>query len=257
MKVMTMPRVAALAALGLMAAVLVAVVGAGGGGAGGDTAHAQEAEADDGGSGVTVEAVETVSGTPDVMNAQVGVEVVADSTQAAYEQANEAAAQVRDALVSAGVDGSDIQTAQLSLREEVPQGPEPEQEEADGYQASTTLSVELRDLDRAGGVIDEAVAAGGDSARLHGMGFSLDDESELAEQAREEAFAAAEEKAGEYADLADGSLGELEAITETEQPGAGPVAGGMGDQSAETDGAAIEPGQEEVAVRVRATWALN
>lgn len=217
-------------------------------------AQAEDAEATQ--QGVTVEAVGTVEGTPDVLTALVGVQVEADDVDGAYTQSNAAAAAVRDALLDAGVDAADVQTARLSLRPAHRRGPDGE--EPDGYVARTELRVDLRDLEAAGSVLDQAVAAADGHATLRSLGFSLDDDSDLAAAAREAAFEEARAKAEQYADLADRSLGPLVGLAEAaglHGPIPEPVA-----PVAEADVAAgppVEPGQEAVQVRIRATWALQ
>lgn len=201
--------------------------------------------------GVTVEAVGTVAGTPDVLTADVGVEVAADDVDTAYAEGNEAAGAVRDALMDAGVDQGDVQTAQLSLR---PRRHRPD-DDAGEYLARTSLRVTLRDLDTAGATLDAAVAAADGHATLGSLGFDLDDDSALAADAREDAFAQARAKAEQYAELAGRSLGELAAMAEADDPGR-PIPGPAAALEAD-DSAAIEPGEEEVRVRVRATWALE
>ena len=206
--------------------------------------------------GVTVEAVGTVEGTPDVLTAQVGVHVEADTVSQAYEEGNAAAADVRDALVDAGVEDGDLQTAQLSLG---PAGRPSPDEEPEGYEATTSLRAELRDLDAAGEILDEAVEAAGEAATLRSLGFSLDDDAGLADEAREAAFEEARAKAEQYADLADRSLGALQGLSESADPGGAPPQPVEEAEVMEDDAAGppVEPGEEKVQVRIRGTWALD
>lgn len=207
--------------------------------------------------GVTVEAVGTVEGTPDVLTALVGVEVEAADVDTAYTEGNQAAAAVRDALLDAGVDSDDVQTAHLSLGARQPRGPD---DTADGYAARTRLRVQLRDLDAAGAVLDDAVSAAGDHATLQSLGFSLDDDSELVVAAREAAFAEAQAKAEQYAELAGRSLGELDGLSEAERPHTPfpePMEGDVALDRAAEAAPPVEPGQEQIRVRIRATWALQ
>lgn len=216
-----------------------------------ETADAQAAEAEPITGGVTVEAVGTVDGTPDVLSAHVGVEVEADDLDGAYTTANRAATQVRDALVEAGVDASDIQTAQMSL------GPRSgDDDQDDTYVASTQLRVELRDLDAAGTTLDAAVTAAEGYATLSSVGFSLDDDSDLVVAAREAAYEEALAKAEQYAELAGRPLGALTGVSEATDP----YRPFPTSAAAETDDAAgppVEPGTEEIQIRIRATWALD
>ena len=217
-------------------------------------AAADEAELT--GEGVTVEAVGTVEGTPDVLTAQLGVHVEDPSVSEAYEEAGAAASAVRDALLDAGIDEDDVQTAQLSVG---PAGRPSPDEEPEGYEATTSLQADIRDLDEAGAILDDAVEAAGDHAMLRSLGFSLDDDAELADEAREAAFDEARAKAEQYAALADQSLGSLAGLSESARAGAAPPEPVPEEEVMEDDagGPPIEPGAEEVEVRIRATWALD
>lgn len=214
---------------------------------------------------VTVEAVGSVEGTPEVLTARVGVHTRADSVQAAYDQAGQAATAVRDALLNAGVKESDLQTARVSVaradperpHRPAPPTPEPDEREpsgdAAGYVARTTLRVTLRDVEAAGATLDEAIAAGGDAARLGSLGFSLGDDSGLLRDARKAAFDRARAKAEQYAELADRSLGELVGVAETDTPHPAQLR----EEALDGGGPPIEPGTQSVRVKVLAKWALQ
>lgn len=211
--------------------------------------------------GITVTGVGEVTGRPDVLRAIVGVEVIDDSVQAAMDTASERAEAVATALRDAGVDGEDIQTQDVTVRRARPErppepgaAPAPEQRP---YVAENRLDVRIRDVERAGEVLQAAVDAGGDAARLRVVRFDVEDDDQLLADARERAFADARDKAEQYARLAGRELGELRALHEGRATphGLGPFP----EDAAAAPPAAVpvEPGTEHLTVRVTAVWSLD
>jgi uncharacterized protein YggE len=125
-----------------------------------------------------------------------------------------------------------------------------------GYAATQQLTARLRDLDRAGSLVGEAVAAGGDAARLHGLHFDLSDSRAVHEWARVQAWEDARGKAGQLATLAGRALGQVVRIREDGSPhpmrthaialAAAPMATAM----------PVEPGTTTVTVTIEVEWAF-
>ncbi len=79
------------------------------------TASAQEDGGQDSGRGISVIGVGTVSGTPDVLRFTVGVEVTAETVDAALSSANQAAARMISTLRERGIAEQDLQTAAVQV----------------------------------------------------------------------------------------------------------------------------------------------
>lgn len=209
--------------------------------------------------GVSVVGEGRVSGTPDTLRATVGVEVVRSTVDEALSVANERAAAVIDAVIGQGVAEKDIQTRDVSVR---PRFAEPTEDggrpSIEGYVASNLVEVKIRDVDAAGDVLQAVAEAGGDATRIRGVSFALEDNQQLLEAAREAAFQDARDKADQYAALADRELGRLVAISEQTTTPA-PVEQFREGRAAEQALAAppVQPGQQEVVVRVQARWSLG
>lgn len=156
--------------------------------------------------GIAVQGVGEVRGAPDTMTVTLGVQVTADTVAGAIDQANRAAEAVLSALAEDGVAAEDIATQGLSVYPQYDYRPDGEQRLL-GYQVTNTLMVTIRDLDRAGEIIDDAVAAGGDATIVQGVGFSVEDDTERLAEARERAWADARARAEQLAELADVTLG--------------------------------------------------
>ncbi len=232
-------------------------------GAAGSAAFAQEAPAATTSAaaidpGVTVTGVGRVQGRPDTLRATVGVEAERDSVSEALEAANAATEAVLAALRDAGVADRDLQTVQFSVNPRyvdtttgIP--------EISGYVVGNLVEATVREIGRAGDVLQAAVTAGGDAARVQGITFALEDNAALVDAARESAFADARRKAEQYAALAGRELGPLvglsEVVADPPQPDEFRAAAeGGADVAASVP---LQPGRQEVGVTVTAVWSLS
>jgi uncharacterized protein YggE len=203
--------------------------------------------------GLSVTGVGRVRGKPDTLRGTVGVEVTRPSVQEALDVAAAAVERVLAALRQGGVADEDIQTRELAVepRYDYPENRAPV---ITGYIVRNLVEARLRDLGRVGEVLDAAVRAGGDDARLQGIVFSLEDNEELLDAARAAAFESAKAKAGRYAELAGAELGRLLSLEEidAEPPPPTPYA-----EESTAGSIPVEPGSQDVTVRVTARWELG
>lgn len=206
--------------------------------------------------GITATGTGRVTGQPDTLRATVGVEVRRDRVDDALTAANDAAQQVIDTLTGEGVAEQDIQTVDVSVRPEYGDQTDGSQPRITGYVATNLLQVRLSDLAGAGAVLDTAVRAAGDAARLQGVSFSLEDNQELVRAARERAFADARTTAEQYAELAGVELGGLVSVAEISS--APPPAADVATEAFAGDSAVpIQPGQQQVSVSVTTVWSFG
>lgn len=158
---------------------------------------------------VTVIGRGRMAATPDVLRITIGVSVHRSNVREAWEAANRTARKVIDALGANGVPPKDIQTQGLSVGPRYDAGGH-----RDGYDASNTVGVRIREMERAGPTMAAAVEAGGDDAVLSGVWFDVEESPALLRTAREAAMGAARGKAEEYARLAGRRLGRVIVISE-------------------------------------------
>lgn len=202
--------------------------------------------------GVLVDGLGRVAGTPDVLRVELGVEVKRPDVSSALFEASSTLGKVRAAVSKAGVADKDVQTTGLNVYPAYDN-----KGRIDGYQVSEQVRVVLRDLGRAGRTIGAAVQAGGDAARLQGVSFSLEDNARLLAQARDAAFADARTKAERYAHLAGRKLGVVQLVTETVSDPR-PVAFATLAKAADAASQAvpIDAGTSQVSVSVQVRWSL-
>ena len=158
------------------------------------------------GSGVAI-------GEPDIAVLNVGVQAIEDTVTEARNEAALAIGRLLTTLGEVGVADDDIETLRFNVQ------PRYEYEDnvqtLTGYQVTNSLSVTIRNLDNVGTIIDGAVVAGGDAARIDSIRFEVEDGTALEDQARRLAIADAIAKADLYAELTGVSRGTLMSISES------------------------------------------
>jgi len=163
--------------------------------------------------GLSVSGEGRASAAPDVAVLGLGVSAKAATVKAANSQAQEAISDLLDSLEDNGVQEKDIQTSQFSVYPEYDY--RNNEQILTGYRVTHMLQVKVRDIDKAGEVIDDAVEAGGDLLQVQSISFTIDDTTALRSEARAEAVADAQTKAEELATLAGVSLGKPTYISES------------------------------------------
>ncbi|HEX6030585.1 MAG TPA: SIMPL domain-containing protein [Tepidiformaceae bacterium] len=240
--------------IGAWGLVAVALAGA----ACSETGDTTVLPADNGSTGINVSAEGDAEATPDTGHFRIGVSVVASTVAEARDAAATTATAIIDSVKGKGVDPKDIQTVDISI---YPNYDTPRAGEAArlvSYTMTNTVAVKVRDLERFSGIIDDAVVAGGDNARLAGVAFGIEDDAELVKQAREKAMAEARTKAEQLASLAGVKLGEPLSINESVQS-TPYLADRAFYPAAPATGLAtpIEPGTAKVVVYVNVRWAIE
>jgi uncharacterized protein YggE len=202
---------------------------------------------------ITVDGTGIVSGTPDLLTVSMGVQVQAPTATEALRASSDKAASLIATLQRAGVAKADLTTSGLSLWPRY----DKDGQQITGYEASNQVTAKLRDLDKAGTVIDAAAAAVGDAIRLNGLGFSIEDTGPLYVQARDLAVAQARTQAEQLAKAAGVALGQVLTIEESAQQVPVPVPYAADAAAAREQSVPIEPGTQDVRLTVRVSFAIT
>ncbi|MBP2251926.1 uncharacterized protein YggE [Halarchaeum solikamskense] len=202
-----MRRNATFVLLALLTVVGVGIAGVAAAGTGGGTAPApaQTASPADQTSNATtidVSASGSASADPDQAVVSVAVTAHADSADDARAAVARNTSSLREALADAGVASDDIETTAYRVRERTVNN-EDGTTTTDGYEAVHAFAVTVQDPDRAGDVLDAAVAGGAN--RVDGVRFTLS--SETRADLRSEAIHAAMDDARSQADAAADAAG--------------------------------------------------
>ncbi len=145
-------------------------------------------------------------GNPDVLQVRIGTTRTAKDVSAAIEGSNARMRKVQAVLRSGGVEPRDIRTTSFDVRSSY------SKKYRGYYVSSLQLTVTIRDLKRAGGLISAAAAAGGNATRVYGISYQIEDQAALLREARDAAFADARAQAEQYAKLAGRTLGRVRTI---------------------------------------------
>ncbi len=205
--------------------------------------------------GINVSGRGEALGTPDTLMVTIGISVGRPTVSEAADDAARRATDLIGALQALGVAEADIQTSNYSIYPEY-EHREHRTPQITGYRVDNTLNVKVKDLDRAGEVLDAATAAAGDDVRVHGVSFVLEDNDALLVAARAAAWEDAKAKAQHLAGLAGVSLGAPRTISES--VGSVPVQRFARAEAAARDmGTPIQPGQETVSVDLMVTFGID
>jgi uncharacterized protein YggE len=208
------------------------------------------------GAGIQVSGRGEVTAQPDTGYFTIGVDVFGATVAEARDGAARDTQAVIDSLRRNDVAARDIQTTGLSIFAEYVYPREGGQPTISGYRVVTSLEVRVRNLDDFSKVIDDAISAGGDSARVSSIRFDIDDRDALIEEARELAMNDARRKADQLARLAGARLGDPIAISESTSTAPGPIYR-EGAPAAPDAAIPVEAGTASVTVVVEVHWGLR
>jgi uncharacterized protein YggE len=200
---------------------------------------------------ITVSAVGTSAAVPDVLTVAVSVQVRAGSAQDALAQTKAKATAAVAAFKEGGVADRDVATTNITIWPEYGQ----DHRRVEGYRAENSLSVRLRDVGRAGGLLDTVAGIVGDDIVLQGISFAVAEPEVVQAAARAAAMDAARTKADQLAHAAGTMVGEVMQIVEGTTSGPVGVARAMAPQQA-FESMPVEPGEQELAVAVTVTYRL-
>lgn len=137
---------------------------------------------------------------PDVVTVTVGVVTTGRTARAAMADNAAKADRLMAAIRAAGIEANDVQTTSFSVQpmsNDAMAEREGRLPKVMGYQATNNLELHLRDVARAGEVLDILFEAGADT--VEGPRFALSDPAAAQREARTAAVAAARAQAESYA----------------------------------------------------------
>jgi uncharacterized protein YggE len=207
--------------------------------------------------GIWVSGQGEVSAAPDIATIRLGIEAEAESVSDAQAQATGAMNNVLDTLKSNGIADKDIQVQQFSINKVTKWDRIEEEEEVTGYRVTHMVTVKIRDIDKAGDIIDDVAEAGGDLTRIDSINFSIEDPTDYYEEARKEAVEDAEAKAKQLASLAGVSLGKSTYISESSyySPYTSRASYDMVEEA--VGGTTISPGELDISTTVQIAYSIR
>jgi uncharacterized protein YggE len=202
---------------------------------------------------ITVSASGKVTIVPDVARINLGVSITKPTVKAVRQAGAKAMTDIIAAVKALGVADADIQTTNLNLYPQYGNGSAPK---VVAYQISEQVQITVRDLDKAGDVVDAAAAHG--ATDVNGISFEIADPVKAQNDARAAAVAAARTSAQAMASAGNVSLGAVVSITDATP--VSPIYYGYG----ALQGAAIpdaktpvQPGTQDLSAMVTVVFEIN
>ena len=200
---------------------------------------------------------EVVRSAPDVAQVGAGVTTRAATAREALTQNSQAMDRIVARLRQLGIAGEDIQTSNFNLSPQYDYNQQSGEQVFRGYNVSNQVQVTLRDLPRAGEILDALVNAGANA--LYGPNFMIEDDEAAKAEARAQAFARGRRMAEDYARAAGYSSVRLLEISESVQ-NHGPMPQPMMARAAMDSGESappIEPGQVGTGVSITVKYEMG
>jgi uncharacterized protein YggE len=196
--------------------------------------------------GLTVQGTASVTSVPDRAELSFGVESQGQTAKAALAANATEMRKVIAAVKAAG--GTDVRTQSVSLSPRYN-----ETNDVQAFVATNSVSAMIKDLAKAGAVIDAAVSAGAN--QIYGPSLSSGDQTELYRQALKAAVANARASAQVLAAASNLSLGRVTAIVEN---GGGPQPlAYAADKAMGVESTPIEPGTQQTTASISVTFAVS
>jgi uncharacterized protein YggE len=204
---------------------------------------------------------------PDLATFSFSVSAEAKTVSVAQEEVTKKVEAVMKALTDLGIEEKDIKTSDYSVWPKyvyssqpcTPNFCPPSQQTQDGFTASHSVSVKVRDTEKAGEAL--AVAGANGATNLSSISFTVDDPDQITEEAREIAIEDAREQAEKLADELGVKLGAVVTFSEGRDGDVMPfyreVMAQAGNASAEDKAVALPMGENKVKIVVSVTYEIR
>ncbi len=197
---------------------------------------------------ITVTGEATLSLAPDIAIVRAGVVSQGKTAREAMASNAKTMTAILAALKESGIAEAGIQTSRVSLDAIRNQNRETPHQ-VTGFQATNRVSVQVRDVGKAGDILDRLVAAGANT--ISGVDFIVSGATKALDKVRADAVEDARRKAEIYAQAAGVGLGRAIMISEQGAP-VRPLAR----MAAPAAGVPIAPGEEQIGLSVTVTYEI-
>src|SRR5215207_5318941 len=196
--------------------------------------------------GITVQGSASVAAVPDRAELSFGVESQGQTAKAALAANAAEMRRVIAAVKAAG--GAEVKTQSVSLSPRYG-----EQNAVQAFVATNSVSATIREITKAGALIDAAVNAGAN--QVYGPSLTRGDQGDFYRDALRASVADARTSAQVLASASDLSLGRITAVVEG--GGSAPQPYAAADKAMEAGSTPIEPGPQQVTATVSVTFAVS
>jgi uncharacterized protein len=196
--------------------------------------------------GITVQGTASIATAPDRAELSFGVESQGPTAKAALGANAAEMRRVIAAVKAAG--GTNVATQSVSLSPRYD-----EQNQVQAFVATNTVSATIKEIAKAGALIDAAVDAGAN--QVYGPSLSRGDQGATYRKALEAAVAQARASAQALASASGLSLGRITAVVEG--GGSAPQPSAVAEKAMDAGSTPIEPGTQQVTAVVSVTFAAS
>ncbi len=165
--------------------------------------------------GIWVTGVGKVTVTPDLAVLSLGVQAQAVTVADAQTQAAKAMSDVTAALKNNGVADKDIATTFYNITPVYSYDSQTGRQRLEGYSVTNSVTAKVRDISKAGTIIDAVASAGSDYTRINSVTLTVDEPEKYNEEAREAAMTDAYNRAKQLAKLGGVKLGKPTYVNES------------------------------------------
>lgn len=190
------------------------------------------------------------TGVPDRATISAEVAVVRRDVGQAMDRVAEVVTAAHERLEALGIAARDRHTVTVTLWPEWD-----DQHHIVGYRCSQQLRITCRQVEAVGEALAALGSVSDDDLIVNGVSLDIADPQEIQDRARENAFADAERKARQLAELAGRELGEVEQVIEGHVARGG--GGGADLRMMAMSPMPVEPGSQEVTCSISVTWQLR
>jgi len=201
------------------------------------------------GRGLTVTGTGEAFMTPDVAKITFAVRTETKDIANSQKNNSEIIAKIKTALTGFSIDPNDIKTIQYNINPEYDyyQISKPRLR---GYSTYHSLMLTIRKLEDTDAIVQALGTSG--ATEISQVNFTVDDPSEVQNEAREKAIQSAKDKASQIANLSSAKLGKIISIIESSPDANSPeLTGGMG------GGGGLEPGSAAITSTITITYLLR
>jgi uncharacterized protein YggE len=201
---------------------------------------------------ITVTGSGTVSGAPNTMSFQIGIQTVAKNAAMALEENNVRMKALEASLLKNGVTKKNLQTNGLNVYQNTNNNGT-----VTGFTVQDNLSVTTHDLQKAGALLGAAAKTAGNDIQLSGVTFSISNQSAVLARARAAAMRNAHTEATQIAKGGGTTVGSIVRVIDQENTGSTGIILPFAEAAAKTASSVpIESGSQSVNVQVEVVYSL-
>ncbi len=194
----------------------------------------------------------TVTGTPNTMSFQIGVQSIAASAAAALDANNVKMKALEASLLKNGIVKKNLQTSGFNIYQNTNNSGA-----ITGYTAEDDLNVTTHDLNKAGTAIDAAAHVVGNGIQLSGVTFSISNQSHFLAEARAKAMKNAYTEAAQVAKGGGTTVGRIVRVVDQENSGSTGIVLPYAEVAAKAaTSVPVERGTQTISVQVSVVYAL-